>query len=130
VPIKGHRKGKMNKNDRRNSPRQKKEALIQFVPLLHGSKSRRGGNHIIPGKMYNQSDEGLYIEIDCAHMPGSNVRIRIVSPEGYHPEKAYYIIDGRVIRCDKVNDEKSRFGLGIQILRKTIEAHIPESPFK
>jgi hypothetical protein len=61
---------------------------------------------------------------------GLNVRIRIASPEGYHPEKAYYIIDGRVVRCEKVNDEKSRFGLGIQILHKTIEAHIQESRFK
>jgi len=120
----------MDRYDRRNSPRQKKEATIQVVLLLQDSKSRLGRKHIIPGKLCNQSDEGLYIEIDCARMPGSNVRIRMASPEGYHPEKAYYILDGRVIRCEKVNDVTSRFGLGIQILRKVIETHILTSRFK
>jgi hypothetical protein len=70
------------------------------------------------------------IGFDYAHMPGSHVRIKMASPEGYHPEKAYSIIDGRVIRCAKVNDVTSRFGLGTQILGKTIEAHIPESRLK
>jgi len=120
----------MDRYDRRNSPRQKKEATIQVVLLLQDSKSRLGRKHIIPGKLCNQSDEGLYIEIDCTHLPGSNVRIKMASPEGYHPEEAYYILDGRVMRCEKVNDATSRFGLGIQILRKVIETHILTSRFK
>jgi hypothetical protein len=80
--------------------------------------------------MCNQSDEGLYIEINRAIMPGSNVRIKMVSPEEYHPEEAYYLCDGRVIRCEKVDDATSRFGVGIKILRKVIQAQVLTSRFK
>jgi hypothetical protein len=80
--------------------------------------------------MSNQSDEGLYIKIDHALMPGSNVRINMVSPEGYHPEEAHSMLDGRVIWCEKIDDTASRFGAGIKILRKIIQARVLTSRFK
>ena len=105
----------MNKYDRRHSPRRRKEATIQVVIASDDPKGHRNGNDLIPVKMCNQSDKGLYIEIDRALMPGSNVRISMVPPEGYDPEKAQYIRDGRVIRCEKIDDATSRFGIGIKI---------------
>ena len=120
----------MDKYDRRHSPRQKKEATIQVLLSSDDLKDRMDSNDIIPAKMCNQSDEGLYIEIGCALMPGSNVRINMVSPEGYHPEEVHYMRDGRVIRCEKVHDATSRFGIGIKILRKVIQARVLTSRFK
>ena len=120
----------MDKYDRRHSLRQSKEATIQVVLASDGPKVRRDRNDLIPVKMSNQSDEGLYIEIDRALMPGSNVRINMVSPEGYHPEEVHYMRDGRVIRCEKVHDATSRFGIGIKILRKVIQARVLTSRFK
>ena len=107
-----------------------KETTIQVVLASDDPKGHRDRNDLIPVKMSNQSDEGLYIEIDRALMPGSNVRINMVSPEGYHPEEAHYMRDGRVIRCEKIDDATSRFGVGIKILRKVIRARVLSSRFK
>ena len=120
----------MGKYDRRHSLRQSKEATIQVVLASDGPKGRRDRNDLISVKMSNQSDEGLYIEIDRALMPGSNVRINMVSPEGYHPEEAHYMRDGRVIRCEKISDTTFRFGIGIKILRKLIQTRVLTSRFK
>lgn len=80
--------------------------------------------------MVNQSDNGLYIEIDRDLQTGSNVRIKMVSPEGYPPEKAYYVRDGQIIWCEKVDGTTSRFGVGIKILRKVIQTRVLTSRFK
>jgi hypothetical protein len=84
----------------------------------------------MPAKIVNQSNSGLYIEIERDLQPGSNVRLKMVSPEGYHPEEAHYIRDGRVIRCEKISDTTFRFGIGIKILRKLIQARVLTSRFK
>jgi len=120
----------MDKYNRRHSPRQIKEATIQVVVASDDPKGHRDSNDLIPAKMCNQSDEGLYIEIDRALMPGSNVRISIVPQEGYHPEEAQYMRDGRVVWCEKIDDATSRFGVGIKILRKVIQARVLTSRFK
>ena len=120
----------MDKYDRRHSPRQTKKAIIQVLPASDDPKGHRDSNDLIPVKMCNQSDEGLYIEIDRALMPGSNVRINIMSPEKYHSGEAYYVWDGRVIRCDKVAGATSSFGVGIKILRKVIQARVLTSRFE
>jgi hypothetical protein len=120
----------MDKYNRRQSPRQRKEATIQVVLASDDLKGHRDSNDLIPVKMCNQSDEGLYIEIDHALMPGSNVRINIMSPEKYHSGEAYYVWDGRVIRCDKVAGATSSFGVGIKILRKVIQARVLTSRFE
>ena len=116
--------------NRRQFPRQKAEDTIQVLLASDDPKGHRDSADLIPAKMCNQSDEGFYIEIDRALMPGSNVRIKMVTPEGYHPEEAYCLCDGRVIRCEKVDDATSRFGIGIKILRKVIQTRILTSRFK
>ena len=119
----------MDKYDRRHSPRQKKEATIQVLLTSDEPKGRRERNDLIPVKLRNQGDEGFYFEIDRALLPGSNVRIKMVSPEGYHPDEAHYMYDGRVIWCEKVDEAATCFGVGIKILRKVIQARVLTSRF-
>lgn len=120
----------MDKYNRRHSPRQRKEATIQVVLASYDPEGHMVSNDLIPAKICNQSDEGLYIAVERALMPGSNVRINMIAPEGYHPDEAYYMRDGRVVRCEKIDDATSRFGVGIKILRKLIQAHVLTSRFK
>ena len=114
----------MAKTNRRHFSRQNKEAAIQVLltpDYFAGPKDRRD---FIPVKMYNQSEDGLYIETDRALQPGSNVSIKMVAPERDHPEDAYFMHDGRVIWCKKVDDKTSRFGVGIKILCKVVQAEV------
>jgi len=114
----------MAKTNRRHFSRQNKEATIQILlnpDYFADPKDRRDS---IPVKMYNQSEDGLYIEIDRALQAGSNVSIKMVAPERDHTEDAYFMNDGRVIWCKKVDDKTSRFGVGIKILCKVVQAEI------
>ena len=120
----------MDKYDRRHSPRQRKDATIEVLLIPVDLEDRTDRRAFIPARLVNQSDNGLYIEIDRDLQPGSNVRIKMVSPEGYHPEEVHYMRDGRVIRCEKVDDATPRFGIGIKILRKVIQARVLTSRFK
>ena len=120
----------MDKYNRRNFPRQNAADTIQVLLIPDDFEGRKDSCDLIPAKMVNQSGNGLYIAIDRNLQPGSNVRIKMVSPEGYHPEEAHYMRDGRVIRCEKVDDATSRFGVGIKILRKIVRAQILSNRFR
>ncbi len=120
----------MDKYDRRHFPRQNAEATIKVLLIPDDLEGRKDSCELIPAKMVNQSDNGLYIEIDRDLQPSSNVRIKMVTPEGYPPEEAYRLCDGRVTRCEKVADPTPRFEVGIKILRKVIQAQVLTSRFK
>ncbi len=120
----------MAESNRRHFPRQKAEDTLQVLLIPDDLEGRKDSCDLIPAKMVNQSNNGLYIEIDRDIQPGSNVRIKMVSPEGYYPEETHYMRDGRVIRCEKIADATSRFGIGIKILRKVIQARVLTSRFK
>lgn len=120
----------MAESNRRHFPRQKAEDTIQVLRIPDGIEGHKDSCDLITAKMVNQSDNGLYIEIDRDLQPGSNVRIKMVTPEGYHSEEAYCLCDGRIIRCEKVDDATSRFGIGIKILRKVIQTRVLTSRFK
>jgi hypothetical protein len=120
----------MTETNRRGFPRQDEEATIQVLITSEYSKDRKDGCDLIPVKMCNQSREGVCIEIDRALHPDSNVSLKMVSPEEDHPEDAHYICDGRVVWCKKVNGETSRFGVGIKILRRALQADVLTSRFK
>ena len=120
----------MDKYDRRHSPRQRKDATIEVLLIPVDLEDRTDRRAFIPARLVNQSHNGLYIEIDRGLQSGSNVRIKMVSPKGPHPEEAYYMRDGQVIWCEKVEDTSSRFGVGIKILRKVIQTHVLTSRFK
>ena len=114
----------------RLSPRQNADATIQVLLIPGGAEGDRKNVALITGKICNQSRDGLYIETDRAFEPGSNVSIKIVSPEADHPEKAYYMRDGQVIWCKKFDDRISRFGVGVKILRKVVQADVLTSRFR
>jgi hypothetical protein len=120
----------MAESNRRDLPRHKAEDTLEVLLLPDDLEGSKDSYDLIPAKMVNQSNTGLYIKIDRELQPGSNVRMKMVSPEGYHPEEAHYMRDGRVIRCEKVADTTSRFGVGIKILRKVIQARVLTSRFK
>jgi len=120
----------MAESNRRNFLRHKAEDTLEVLLIPDDLEGSKDSYDSIPAKMVNQSDNGFYIDIDRELQPGSNVRIKMVSPEGYHPEEAHYMRDGRVIRCEKVADASSRFGVGIKILRKVIQARVLTSRFR
>ena len=120
----------MAESNRRHFPRHKAEDTLEVLLLPDDLEGRKDSYDVFPAIMVNQSNTGLYIKIDRELQPGSNVRIKMVSPEGYHPEEAHYMRDGRIIRCEKVTDTTSRFGVGIKILRKVIQARVLTSRFK
>jgi hypothetical protein len=116
--------------NRRHFHRKNAENTLEVLLIPDDLKGSKYSRDLIPAKMVNQSSNGFYIEIDRELQPGSNVRIKMVSPEGYHPEEVHYMRDGRVIRCDKVDDATFHFGVGIKILRKVIQARVLTSRFK
>ena len=116
--------------NRRQFPRKNSEDTVQVLLIPDEFKNLKDSCDFIPAKMINLSEDGLFIKIDCYIQPGSNVRIKLASAKEYHPEEAYYMHDGRVIRCEKIAEASYRFGVGIKILRKAIQAHVLTSRFK
>ena len=116
--------------NRRLSPRQDSQVAIQVLLNPEGAEGDPRNTDLIPGKMCNQSQDGLYIEMDRILEPGSNVSIKLVPPKDYQPENPYYMRDGRVIWCQKIDDRKSLFGAGIKILRKFVQADVLTSRFR
>ena len=114
----------MANTNRRHFPRQNEEVTIQVLMTPDDYTAPKDRRDFIPVKMYNQSEDGLYIETDRALQPGSNVTIKMVAPERDHPENAYFMHDGRVIWCKKVDDKTSRFGVGVKILSKFVRAEV------
>ena len=84
---------------------------------------------LLPAKLCNQSEEGLYIEIDHTLQAGSTLSIKLASPLEDHPEDTYSMYDGRVIWCKKVDEKTSRFGGGVKIVRKVVRADILTTRF-
>ena len=120
----------MAESNRRHFPRQKAEDALEVLLIPDDFEGHKDSCDLIPAKMVNQSNNGFYIEIDRKLQPGSNVRIKMVSLEGNHPEEVHYMRDGRVLRCEKVDDGTSHFGVGIKILRKVIQTRVLTSRFK
>jgi hypothetical protein len=116
--------------NRRHFPRKNMEDTIQVIHIPDDFEGHDDCCEFITGKMVNQSDNGLYIEIDCYLQPGSDVRIKLAFQEKNSFDKVYYIRDGRVIWCKKVDEATSHYGIGIKILRKTVQAHILTNRFR
>jgi len=116
----------MANTNRRHFLRQDKKVTIQVLLTQVDSTSPEDSDSI-PVKMYNQSENGLYIEINRALQPGANVSFKMVEPERDRAEDAYFIYGGCVIWCKKVDDKSSRFGVGVKILNKLVQAEILSS---
>ena len=118
------RRCKMASENRRRFPRKNEEAEIQvLIPPTH-SQDPEGQRISVPVRMYNQSQSGLYFEIDRALEIGSNVSIKMVAPEKDSSEDAHFIYDGQVQWCKKVDDKPSRFGVGVKIHSKVVRAEV------
>ena len=120
----------MVKTNRRHSPRQNEDVTIQVLLAPDDSMDSQARYDLIPAKMGNQSQEGLYLETERAFEPGSNVSIKMVSPESEHPESAYHMRDGQVVWCKIFDDKIPRFGVGVKILRKVVQADVLTSRFR
>lgn len=118
----------MGKNDRRHSPRQRKKGItIQVLLTRDVYRDLKENCELIPANIINHSEGGLYIEIDRVLITGTNVSLKMVYPEGCQPGEAYTMHDGLVLRCEKVDDANSRFGVGIRTLRKVVQAPVLNS---
>ena len=119
----------MTESDRRHFPRQNEETAIQVLLAPGHSNGGKDSYDLLPAKLLNQSEEGLYIEIDHTLRPGSTLSIKMTSPVEDHPEDAYYMYDGRVVWCKKVDEKTPRFGGGVKIVRKVVRADVLSSRF-
>ena len=113
--------------NRRHFPRKDEEANIQVLITPDHFTDLKDRSDFIPAKMVNQSEDGLYIEIDRALQPGSDVHFKMIGPEKNHPEDAYFMNDGRVVWCNRIDKKTSRFGVGVKILKRTDGGTIPTS---
>ena len=120
----------MAESDRRHFPRQNEETAIQILLAPGHSNDRKDTSYDLrPAKLCNQSEEGLYIEIDHTLRPGSTLSIKMASPVADHSGDAYSMYDGRVMWCKKVDEKTSRFGGGVKIVRKVVRADVLTSRF-
>ena len=120
----------MEKHDRRHAPRLGKVAPIQVLLTRDFYRDLKENCEQIPARLVNQSEDGLYIELDRVLTAGTSVSIMMESPKGYQPGETYYMKEGLVLRCVKVDNATSRFGAGIKILRKVVCAPILSNRFR
>ena len=120
----------MAETNRRQSPRQTTEATVQVFLTANILKDSTDSGDLISVSLYNQSESGFYFEIDRALQPGSNISIKMIAPEEQRSEDPYFIRDGQVVWCKKVDDENLRFGVGMKILRKVVQADVLTSRFR
>jgi len=117
-------------SNRRHYPRKNKEGSLQVSLIHNNNEGPEDDGDLFSAKMVNQSDNGLYIEIDRDLPPGASVRIKKIFQEESCFDGVCYIRDGLVIRCEVVDKAASHFGAGIKILRKVIQGNILTSRFR
>ena len=120
----------MDSHERRHCPRQIKTATVQVLPAPDDPEGRGESIASITGQICNQSDDGVYIEIDRALLPGSNIRLKMSPLHRPDSGEPYFASDGRVVRYENIDEKCPRFGVGIKILRKVVRAPILSSRFK
>ena len=120
----------MTANNRRHFPRQDQETTVQVILPPDLSPGGKNSCELIPAKLCNQSREGLCIQIDRTLAPESNINIKIVATEEPQPNDVYYMLEGRVVWCKNIDDETSRFGIGVKLLRKVVRADVLTSRFR
>ena len=124
------RRIKMFETDRRHFSRRNTDVAIEILIAAPGPKDNENNCHAFAANMVNQSEEGLCIETDRALQLGSNVTVKMNGTQVRLQSKdAYYMHDGQIIWCQKVDDEPPRFAIGVKILRKFVQADILTSRF-
>ena len=69
--------------------------------------------------MYNYCSNGLYFETDLKLLPGNELDLGIINSPYSSNSNAYECYCAKVIRCDKLPDDSSRFyyGYGVKFMR-------------
>ena len=69
--------------------------------------------------MYNYCSNGLYFETDLKLLPGNELDLGIINSPYSFNSNAYECYCAKVIRCDKLPDNSSRFyyGYGVKFMR-------------
>ena len=119
----------MKDSNRRHFPREDRADMIQALLIRNDLEGPEDSGDLIPAKMVNQSDNGLFLEINRDLAPGALVRIKKILQAENCFEEACYTRDGRVTRCEVLDGTASHFGLGIQVLSNVIQGHILTSRF-
>jgi len=120
----------MTESNRRKFSRENVDGILQVLLVQDDFEGPEDSWELFPAKMLNQSDNGLFIEIDRDLAPGVMVRIKKILNEESCLDEVCYIRDGRVVRCEVLDKAASHFGVGIKILRKVIQGNILTSRFK
>jgi len=120
----------MTESNRRQFAPENTDGTLQVLLVRSDFEGPEDSGDLIPAKMLDQSDNGLFLEIDRDLVPGAMVRIKKILKEESSFEDVCYIWDGQVIWCEKVYASTERFGVGIKILRKVIQTNILTSRFR
>lgn len=79
-----------------------------------------------PGRIVNAGEQGVCVETGLALEPGTTVSIEIAAPDGALRETVSRIHRGKVIWCrSRETGRGKRFGAGIEIAEKVMQAKIP-----
>jgi hypothetical protein len=120
----------MSESNRRHFARKNTDVAIQVLIVPAYPKGRENNCDSIAAKMVNRSADGVCFQTDRALEPGANVVIKMDGTEDRpHSKDAYYMHDGRIIWCKKVDDDAPCFAMGVKILRKAVQADILISRF-
>ena len=80
----------------------------------------------ITGRIVNAGEKGVCVESSLSLDPGTAVSLEMVMPDGAHRESVSRIHRGKVIWCRVLdNGRDRRYGAGIEILEKVVQARIP-----
>ena len=120
----------MVETNRRHSPRQNEDTTIQVIYSPEDQRGDRDRLELMPAQICNRSQEGLYVETDQILESGSNIIIKMVAPDCDLPENICYVMDGRVVWHKKIQAGTPRFGVGVKILRRVVQADILTSHFR
>lgn len=119
----------MSELHRRHSSRHLQDVTIQIILTPEYPNGHDHRDDTFVARMRNQSEDGLYIEMERALQPGWNISIKMTAPNEGHPGGIYQMYAGRVIWCKSVADKAACFGIGIKTLRKAVQAEVMSSRF-
>jgi|GEM_PF-814594 len=82
----------------------------------------------VDGRIVNAGEQGVCVESSRALDPGTTVSLEMEIPDGALRENVSRIHRGKVIWCRSLQTGRGmRFGVGIEILEKVVQAKIPAS---
>ena len=110
----------------RSSSREARNDSVRVSKRLDDEQLCSDSLERIPGRIFNEGEHGVYIEIDHALEPGTKVNIEMVPPGVDIRKTAYKVHRGKIIWCRKIETgREDHYGAGIEIFEKVVQAEIP-----